>query len=359
MKIALLPAVRLLVATLVCWAAFGSASPCCHAQGSLTPPGAPAPTMKTLDEVEARTPIQSLPGDATDLFLISQPGSYYLTANITSVSGKSCIGVVNGINNVTLDLNGFTLFGATGAGTAINGPQASSVSIFNGTLVNFPGLGVSLGVFARSRIERLIFGNCAGGGAAVGSYSIVKDCTFQNCGSATAPALSGLSETLVDRCVVQGNPGGDGIQVDYGSIVSNCVVSENTGSGIVTNGSGVRLIHDSCFANLVDGIRAGNFADVTDCTCSLNGAPANATTSAGIHLTGQTGRIDRCFASSNRSRGIAVDINGTGGNTVTRNTSFGNTGANYAVAAGNRAALLVTFSTGTGFTSADPLANTQ
>jgi hypothetical protein len=41
------------------------------AQGSLTPPpGAPAPTMKTLDQIEARTPISSAP------FTISAPGSY-------------------------------------------------------------------------------------------------------------------------------------------------------------------------------------------------------------------------------------------------------------------------------------------
>jgi hypothetical protein len=32
-----------------------------HAQGSLTPPGAPAPTMKTLAQIEPRTPISSAP----------------------------------------------------------------------------------------------------------------------------------------------------------------------------------------------------------------------------------------------------------------------------------------------------------
>ena len=46
------------------------------AQGSLTPPGAPAETMKTLEQVEPRTPVSSLP------FTITQSGSYYLTTTL-------------------------------------------------------------------------------------------------------------------------------------------------------------------------------------------------------------------------------------------------------------------------------------
>jgi hypothetical protein len=54
-------------------------------QGSLTPPGAPAPTMKTLQQVEPRTPISSAP------FTISQPGSYYLTTNLTVTTATNAI----------------------------------------------------------------------------------------------------------------------------------------------------------------------------------------------------------------------------------------------------------------------------
>jgi len=46
------------------------------AQGSLTPPGAPAPMMKSLDQIEARTPIDAAhtPGDPNNQFIISAPG---------------------------------------------------------------------------------------------------------------------------------------------------------------------------------------------------------------------------------------------------------------------------------------------
>src|SRR6267142_7145346 len=69
------------------------------AQGALTPPGAPAPTMKTLAQIEPRTPI-SAP------LVITQPGSYYLTTNLSVTSGDA---IIINTNQVTLDLNGFTI----------------------------------------------------------------------------------------------------------------------------------------------------------------------------------------------------------------------------------------------------------
>src|SRR5208337_66021 len=80
-------------------------------QGSLTPPpGAPAPTMKSLDQIEARTPI-STP------YTITQPGSYYLTTNLNLTEGDAINIETDG---VTLDLNGFTISStSTTFGTAI------------------------------------------------------------------------------------------------------------------------------------------------------------------------------------------------------------------------------------------------
>src|ERR1035437_7780338 len=96
------------------------------AQGSLTPPGAPALTMKSLDQIEARRAISSLP------YTISTPGSYYLTSSFIVNSGSA---ITITANQVTLDLNGFTLSSTeatpTGAGILLAGGN-SDITIRNG-----------------------------------------------------------------------------------------------------------------------------------------------------------------------------------------------------------------------------------
>ena len=66
------------------------------------PPSDPATAMKSLNQVEPRTPIGSLP------FTISQPGSYYFTKNLefTAATGHA---VTVTSDNVSIDMMGFTL----------------------------------------------------------------------------------------------------------------------------------------------------------------------------------------------------------------------------------------------------------
>ncbi len=101
--------------------------------GDLNPPAGPVTsTMKTLDQVEARIPVQSLSGNLGFQHIISQPGSYYLTGNIVGEAGKS--GIRIDAADVTLDLNGFAMIGSdTTPGTVIFS-AAENVTIRNGTL---------------------------------------------------------------------------------------------------------------------------------------------------------------------------------------------------------------------------------
>src|SRR6478735_9079698 len=148
------------------------------AQGSLTPPAGPAPTMKTLDQIEARKIVNATntPGDTANTFIISAPGSYYLVANLLGESGKNGISVQ--ADDVTLDLNGFAVISGGGASArGVNMPTArSNFCIRNGSVRGWSGGGVR-GDAATGTAEKLLLANNVGGiGLAMGNGSIIRDC---------------------------------------------------------------------------------------------------------------------------------------------------------------------------------------
>jgi len=99
--------------------------------GSLEPPPGPvAPTMKTLLEIEPRTPIASLP------FTITSAGSYYLVGDL-STAGH---GILVEASDVTIDLMGFTITGPgpdSSTGLRLNSADHENLTVRNGTFRSF------------------------------------------------------------------------------------------------------------------------------------------------------------------------------------------------------------------------------
>lgn len=123
------------------------------AQGPLDPVSGPTPTMKSLDQIEPRTPITSLP------FTITEPGSYFVTDNL-SVSNND--GIVVEADNVAIDLRGHTLTG-NGTGRGITVTHVDGVSIRNGSIVNFAD-GIALLNSSYGQFENLVLAEHANRG---------------------------------------------------------------------------------------------------------------------------------------------------------------------------------------------------
>ena len=173
------------------------------ASGPLTPPGAPAPIWKSLQEIEPRTLIASLP------YTISAPGSYYLSNNLTVATGNAITIAANG---VTLDLNGFTLSSsaasATGYGIYISSSW-NDITILNGHVQGgvtdngsgtFSGPGFAAGIMGGSAANVRVSGVSVSGVLYYGIYlnssgsTVVEECTVNTVGS------YGINASVVESC---------------------------------------------------------------------------------------------------------------------------------------------------------------
>ena len=263
------------------------------AQGSLTPPGAPAPTMKTLTQVEPRTPISSLP------FTITNSGSYYLTANLTVNTGDAITMATNG---VTLDLNGFTIAStaptATGYGIRLNS-GLRALAIFNGHIMGgvtnngsgvYSGSGFYYGIYysgsgpANTRISGVSVSGCFYHGIYPGldDSTVVESCTVRTVGSAGIIANT-IRNSIARDCGGQAISGGnvsDSQGESTGSITCfSASVAQNCSGSCSGTGTGLYSYRALNCSGSCSGTGTGLYADIAqNCSgyCSGSGIGLNA-----------------------------------------------------------------------------------
>jgi parallel beta-helix repeat protein len=328
------------------------------AQGSLVPDGVPGPTFKTLSQIEPRTPISS----ATN---ITESGSYYFTTNV--LAGLNEIGLTIAANDVTVDLNGFTLSSSGGGvhGILVLGAQ-TNLTIKNGTLRNWSGPSISAGACENGRYERLRFQKSGDFGIWSGPNSQISECILR--GGTNGTGVLAAYGSRVRDCTVQGYA--VGIVAGYGSVVSGCTVNESSGTGInvgsrscvvqcAVTGPGSNGIVatvssvTSCSVGELDGvgINIGDLGSAVDCVVWFtkgNGIQASVgnvirrntisnigvnTNAAAIHVTGSRNRIEGNHVTFGNGPGVRV----TSGNNVIIQNVVQNNADNYSqIVGGNQ-----------------------
>ena len=268
------------------------------AQGPLTPPGAPTPTMKTLDQIEARRPVQSLA--ATAPYNITQPGSYYLTGNITVATGDA---IVITSDDVSLDLNGFTIRstftgGSTGAAVKVDGFRwrltVRNGSIVSGTTVPASGpaaeAGFTNGIFAdgpfiggsiyQALVSDVHVTGVGTAGILLNNQGVVERCTVSQCGHSGIIAED-VQNCSAEFCRVHG--------ISVTRNATNC-------SGNARDGAGLECVNASnCTGTSTNGPGLYCYGNATNCTGTSTSG------NAGMQVTGTAS-----FCRGSRVGGVAI-----------------------------------------------------
>lgn len=304
--------------------------------GELDPPAGPvAPTMKTLQQVEPRTPLANDPAGINPI-VISSPGSYYLTEDIHALAGQP--GIRIDVPHVRLDLRGFSVIGnralMTTDGIAAGNQQnpISNVSIVNGVVRDHPGHGISAQYCTGLQVERVAAADNSLSGIRAGESAMITDCIAMGNGALAAGitiygGIVSSSGSTITGCTSNGNIGygfsaaqssvsrctagynrkypsdppnlSDGSGFSGSSAFSGCTAFDNEAQGFtITYGSAM-----NCVARSNDS--SGFYADysvLSECQSSFNAAGFSSITEA---------TFDRCTAKYNSGNGFSVNYGGT------------------------------------------------
>lgn len=242
--------------------------------GPLDPPsGAIQPTYKTLSEVEARIAVNATntPGDADSIFKITQPGSYYLTGNVTGIAGAKNIAIEISAANVTLDLNGFAVDGAGQSKTGVLMAGAYG-RVLNGSIRNLSsGRGVWV-TNIRATIEDVRTSETAGPGFEIDAdYATMRRVS-------TMSALTGVDATAGDYVAISDSEFvqsyGYGVRVNDYARIENCRLNDTLfysapataiKAGFGASVIGVQVVNTFGAGNLSSGVDIGASSTVDRC----------------------------------------------------------------------------------------------
>ncbi|MGH2400777.1 MAG: NosD domain-containing protein, partial [bacterium] len=218
------------------------------------------------------------PGDAPGFpVTISQPGSYRLASNLT-VPDENTTAIHITADNVTVDLNGFTILGPTvcagspvvcvptGTGRGVDAVR-NHITVVNGTISGTGAVGVILG--ANARAEQLRVVSTGGSGIIAGAGSTVS--------VNTSAIIVFFCVAAGDGTTVRGNTtssnGVDGISAGAGSTVSGNTALGNDRHGFFVL-AGSAVIRNTARSNASFGLVLGAETGYTHNVLSDNGLGA-------------------------------------------------------------------------------------
>jgi len=230
--------------------------------GSLTPPGAPAPTMKTLLELDSRIVINQLntPGDSNSIFNISNPGNYVLVNSFNVPAGM--IGIKIQARGVDVHLGGNTITGDPASDDllkALLGPPIAlpppGIGVTGGRLEGGGADGIDLEEAERALIEHMEAIRQAADALKTGPNAWVSDVEARGAGG--SGVVTGDDSEIMG--VKSNGNGDDGIRTGNRSTVKDSESKDNGGDGLEALeqllAEAVRVLN-----NGEDGVEAGDEA---------------------------------------------------------------------------------------------------
>jgi hypothetical protein len=320
--------------------------------GDLNPPAGPiSPTGRSLTDVEPRTPVQKLSGNADFLYIIQTRGSYCLTGDIIVPPNMRAILVVCPTGNVSIDMQGFCIRGQQGGLGALTVQSAGLdyLEIDDGYIRDMSGDGIdsgnarcmechdlhvdhcAQGIVVRNSgiVEACVVERCTSHGVCWQKSSttactfVCDDCDIRACGGhgvcMTGDWAQGSSSFCVCDCDCVGNTQ-DGLRLDCVSSgssgasctgsISDCRCVSNGAFGIRTSVAGapgssgarckIQVCDSSCCDNALGGMRCFSLhCDVMDMVCSDNGG-------VGLSLDTCKGSCECCVCCRNASDGVLL-----------------------------------------------------